>query len=174
MLLKTCVTELLKPMLRSDPSHVCSHSRSVEKRPVRLAFYSHDTMGMGHIRRNLLIATSIVRECRNVEVLLIAGTREAAFFASQAGLDCVTLPALAKNSDGQYSARHLRWSLEEITRLRSRIIQAAMDEFMPDVFVVDKLPRGIGNELVATLERLQRAGTNVCWDCVTSSMNHKS
>lgn len=159
MLLKTCVTELAQPMLRSDPAHVGSHPTTVAKRPVRLAFYSHDTMGMGHIRRNLLIASAIVRECHNVEVLLIAGTREAAFFASQAGLDCVTLPALAKSTDGHYSARHLGWSLEEITRLRSRIIQAAMDEFSPDVFVVDKLPRGIGNELVATLEQLQRAGT---------------
>ncbi len=100
-------------------------------RPMRVAFYSHDTMGMGHIRRNLLIASAIAQNCSNIEILLIAGTREAAYFATQAGLDCVTLPALTKSLDGKYSARHLGWSLEETTRLRSRVIQATLEEFAP-------------------------------------------
>ncbi len=34
-----------------------------------------------------------------------------------------------------------------------------MEEFAPDVFVVDKLPRGIGHELVTTLGRLRKTGT---------------
>ncbi len=159
MLLKTCVTDMSNALHRGDQAHVCTGPAEVPNRPVRLAFYSHDTMGMGHVRRNLLIASAIVRQCQNIEVLLIAGTREAAYFAMEAGLDCVTLPALTKTADGRYSARHLAWSFEETTTLRSRVILAAMEAFSPDVFVVDKLPRGIGHELVPTLERLRCAGT---------------
>ena len=157
MLLKTCVTEMSNPLLRGDSHHVPMARGS--QRPLRVAFYSHDTMGMGHIRRNLLIATAMVRACPGVEVLLIAGTREAAYFATEAGLDCVTLPALVKAADGRYSARHLGWSLEETTRLRGRIILATLAEYKPDVFVVDKVPRGIGHELVAALEHLRSLGT---------------
>jgi predicted glycosyltransferase len=148
-----------QPTLRNDSAHHGVAQVTERKRRIRIALYSHDTMGMGHIRRNLLIASSIVRECSDVEVLLIAGTREAAFFSSAVGLDCVTLPALAKDAEGRYAARNLGWSLEETTRLRARIIHATLEEFTPDVFVVDKLPRGIGHELVPTLECLQRNGT---------------
>ncbi len=171
MLLKTCVTEMSNPIVRTDLNHSGQIRSSQPNRPVRLAFYSHDTMGMGHIRRNLLIATAIVRDCPNVEILLIAGTREAAFFATEAGLDCVTLPALTKSADGRYSARHLGWSLEETTRLRSRIIQAAMEEFSPDVFVVDKLPRGIGMNWCQRLVNCDKRALSVYSDCATSWTN---
>ena len=161
MHLKTCVTDMSTPMLRPDSAHVHPPivSSPARSRPLRIAFYSHDTMGMGHIRRNLLIASAVVKSSSNIEALLVAGTREAAYFATQAGLDCVTLPALAKSADGHYKARNLGWSLEDTTRLRSQIIKATMDAFAPDVFVVDKLPKGIGNELLPTLDLLSKTST---------------
>ncbi len=126
-----------------------------QNRKPRIAFYSHDTMGMGHLRRNMLIASSLSRgECK-ADTLLIAGTREAGFFAEQAGLDCVTLPALTKHSDGQYTARHYNWSLEETTRLRGRVIASTLLAFRPDILVVDKLPQGICNELQRTLKLIR-------------------
>lgn len=160
MLLKTSVTNSQDPIQRPDPAHPLMSPVVAAPKAKRIAFYSHDTMGMGHIRRNLLIASSLVRNTPGVEALLIAGTREAAFFAAQTGLDCITLPALAKDLNGGYSARHLGWSLEQTVRLRSRIIAAAMDEFRPDIFVVDKLPLGIGNELSPTLEQLKSRPTH--------------
>ena len=159
MLLKTSVTEPLIPnsIYRAETGHLTNELARTAGRgkPVRIALYSHDTMGMGHIRRNLLIASSLVKEGANVEALLISGTREAAFFATQAGLDCVTLPALCKDTQGGYSARHFDWSLEKTVQLRSRIIAAAVDEFRPDLFIVDKIPLGIGNELESTMRLLE-------------------
>ncbi|MDX1927829.1 MAG: glycosyltransferase [Pirellulaceae bacterium] len=153
------MTEPLIPnsIFRAENSHLTSDLARIANRnkPVRIALYSHDTMGMGHIRRNLLIASSLVKDSANVEALLISGTREAAFFATQAGLDCVTLPALSKDTQGGYSARHFDWSLEKTVQLRSRIIAAAVDEFRPDIFIVDKIPLGIGNELESTMRLLK-------------------
>jgi predicted glycosyltransferase len=125
------------------------------RRKPRVAFYSHDTMGMGHLRRNMLIASSLSSGRCQADTLLIAGTREAGFFAEQAGLDCVTLPALAKTGDGQYSARRYSWSLEEATRLRGRVIASTLLAFQPDILVVDKLPQGICNELQRSLKLIR-------------------
>ncbi len=121
----------------------------------RIAFYSHDTMGMGHLRRNMLIASALSSGKCQADTLLIAGTREAGFFAEQAGLDCVTLPALTKKADGRYTARHYNWSLEETTRLRGRVIASTLLAFRPDILVVDKLPQGICNELQRTLKLIR-------------------
>lgn len=148
-----------------EPSHSSSTTDVVQRfdagqspapavhpgRRLRVAFYSHDTMGMGHLRRNMLIASSLSAGRCEADTLLIAGTREAGFFAEQAGLDCVTLPAVAKDRQGNYTARHYGWSLEETTRLRGRVIASTLLAFKPDLLVVDKLPQGICDELQRTL-----------------------
>jgi predicted glycosyltransferase len=126
------------------------------RKKLRVAFYSHDTMGMGHIRRNILIAGHLSSNPISAETLLIAGNRDAAVFAEQAGLDCVTLPALRKASDGHYAAKYFPWSLEETSTLRSRVIASTLLAFRPDIFVVDKLPQGICNELLRTLRMVKR------------------
>lgn len=112
-------------------------------------------MGMGHLRRNMLIASALSSGQCQADTLLIAGTREAGFFAEQAGLDCVTLPALTKKADGRYTARHYTWSVEETTRLRGRVIASTLLAFRPDILVVDKLPQGICNELQRTLKLIR-------------------
>ncbi len=119
-------------------------------------------MGMGHLRRNMLIASALSAGYCQADSLLIAGTREAGFFAEQAGLDCVTLPALTKNQDGRYAARHYSWSLEETTRLRGRVIASTLLAFQPDILVVDKLPQGICNELLRTLKLIRSRTQTHC------------
>lgn len=124
----------------------------------RVAFYSHDTMGLGHMRRNLLLAETLARNGAGTDVLVIAGSREAAIFGARRGIDCVTLPALQKRSAGAYAARHLDVPLGDVVALRSRTIAAAIDAFNPDLFVVDNVPRGAEGELNATLGALRRRG----------------
>ena len=136
-------------------------SPTLPRRP-RIALYSHDTMGMGHLRRNLLIAGSLTTAPLNAETLVISGAREASYFSEQAGLDCVTLPSLRKDLSGHYSARNFDWSLEQILYCRSRIISTAIECFQPDVFIVDKVPRGIGNELEPVLKQLRETGNTHC------------
>jgi predicted glycosyltransferase len=128
----------------------------------RIALYSHDTMGLGHLRRNILIASVLAESPINANVLLISGAREACHFAMRAGVDCVTLPSLCKDAAGDYSSKHLRWTCQQTTRLRSKIIASALDAFSPHVFIVDKIPRGIGNELDETLAVTRGRGTTHC------------
>ena len=128
----------------------------------RVALYSHDTMGVGHVRRNLLIAQALVGPPASTTVLLIAGAKEATAFALPTGADCLTLPALYKTPDGAYQSRALGLSLPELVGLRARAITAALRAFDPDVLVVDKEPRGAVSELGPALRALKARGRTRC------------
>jgi predicted glycosyltransferase len=127
-------------------------------KPLRIALYSHDTMGLGHTRRNLLIAQSFAKANVKVSILLIGGVSEATHFAKPTYVDYLTLPSLHKNQTGDYSAKSLELSLDEISELRSNVIWRALKIFKPDVFVVDNVPRGANNELKRSLKKLRKRG----------------
>lgn len=128
----------------------------------RVAFYSHDTMGLGHLRRNILIASALADSPIHASTLVISGASEACYFATRAGIDCVTLPSIRKDANGNYTSRHLGWSCQQTTRLRSSIIASTLEAFSPHVFVADKVPRGIGNELDEPLQAVRQRGRTRC------------
>src|SRR5262249_36164731 len=74
----------------------------VPSRKRRIALYSHDTMGVGHIRRNLTIAKAFANALPQAVTLLIAGVHELSTFGLPRGVDCLTLPSLFKQEDGTY------------------------------------------------------------------------
>jgi len=121
----------------------------------RIVLYSHDTMGLGHMRRNLLIAQTLAAPPLRAIVLLITGAQQINSFTLPSGVDCFTLPALFKNAEGQYSPRHLDISLRELIALRGKMIRAALEAFKPDVFVADNVARGAVRELDPALEYLR-------------------
>ncbi len=111
-------------------------------------------MGLGHMRRNLLLAQALRRSRLRAVVLMIAGAREACLLTRAGGIDCVALPSLLKDADGRYHPRHLEVSLREVLALRAGTARAALDAFDPDVLIVDNVPRGAVRELDPILESL--------------------
>jgi len=132
------------------------------KRKWRIALYSHDTMGLGHKRRNLLIAQTLGLSPLQADILIISGMRDASQTPMPPGVDCLTLPALTKNIDGQYQPRQLDVSLREMIALRSQVIRATLKSFAPDIFIVDNVPRGAVQELDPVLEYLRTQGHTRC------------
>src|SRR5262249_55985809 len=53
-------------------------------------------------------------------------------------------------------------NLSALLALRSKTIAAALDAFEPDVLIVDKVPRGAGHELDASLEAIRAHGLTRC------------
>lgn len=139
-----------------------SNRRSPGGGGVRIALYSHDTLGLGHTRRNLAIAHELTRLDIQVDILLITGSRASARFALPPGADCLTLPSLRKDLDGSYHARSLDLSLGELSTLRAETIWAALKAFKPDLFIVDNVPRGAAGELDTALRKLRKRGTTRC------------
>jgi predicted glycosyltransferase len=126
----------------------------------RIALYSHDAQGLGHMRRNIAIAQALVGAAPS-SILLVAGAREAALFPLPEGTDTLTLPALGKDGNGIYRSRSLNLDLDQIVRLRAHSLCAALAAFEPDVLIVDKLPSGIENELSHSFGLLEAMGTRL-------------
>jgi predicted glycosyltransferase len=122
----------------------------------RIALYSHDTQGLGHIRRNLGIAGALSRRAQPPDILLLSGVREARAFALPTNTDCLTLPSFRKDPSGRYGARSLSMSLDQLIELRAQTIKVALEMFDPQVLVVDKVARGAFGELEPALEELAR------------------
>jgi predicted glycosyltransferase len=148
----------------ATPSDRPLHEWMADFRPrkKRIALYSHDTMGIGHMRRNLLIAETLARHSSEATILLIAGAREVNAFGVPTRVDFLSLPSLYKQGNGQYQARHLDLSLEELIALRARTIAASLEAFAPHLLIVDKTPRGAVNELDPALRVLRHHGKTRC------------
>jgi predicted glycosyltransferase len=124
----------------------------------RILVYSHDTFGLGNIRRMLEIARHLVASSSQVSVLVITGSPMLHAFRIPERVDYVKLPCLARDVEGRYAPRLTDMSMEETVRLRANLIRNAIAGFDPHLILVDKKPFGVENELSGALADLpQRA-----------------
>ncbi|WP_171232656.1 glycosyltransferase family protein [Ruegeria sp. HKCCA4812] len=125
-------------------------------RAPRILFYSHDTFGLGHLRRSRALAAAITQADQSASALILTGSPVAGRFTFPRRVDHVRLPGVTKRADGSYAARTIGMGIEEVTELRSGLIQTAVQQFDPDVLIVDKEPTGFRGELLPTLNHLQK------------------
>jgi predicted glycosyltransferase len=113
----------LSPLLHVVPSPAAAGEPTAPTRRLRIALYSHDALGLGHLRRNLALATAFTAGFDSSErcpdVLLFAGALESTDFTRPEGCDLVTLPSLRKYDDGRYGARQLSFELDEVVARRT-------------------------------------------------------
>ena len=118
-------------------------------------------MGLGHVRRNMLLAQSVLEAHPDADVLLLSGVRESGAFKLPQGADSVTLPTYVKTSEGKYIPRSLGNDITRLVKIRKEIISAALDAFEPDIVIIDNVPRGAMNELDNILPELASRGTHI-------------
>lgn len=112
--------------------------------------YSHDTFGLGHIRRCLAIALSL-RKCP-ANVLILTGSVLAGRFKIPRRIDFVRIPGMIKVTNEQYLPLSMKLEATEVMEIRKKIILATAMAFKPDFFIVDKAPLGLKREVVDTLQ----------------------
>ena len=120
----------------------------------RVLIYSHDTFGLGNIRRMLEIARHLVESEPQLSVLIITGSPMLHAFRIPARIDYVKLPCLSRDTRGHYGARYLDMNLRATVRLRANIIRSTILDFAPDLILVDKKPYGVEEELSGALDAL--------------------
>ena len=124
------------------------------KKP-KILLYSHDTFGLGHLRRSLTIAEQIARDLPKAHQLLITGSMVAGAFDLPPRLDMIKLPALSKRSNGRYTTRVLPQTLRQTIAWREQMILQAVTNFQPDLVLVDKVAAGVKDELLPALRHLR-------------------
>ncbi len=122
----------------------------------RILLYSHDTYGLGHLRRNLAIAAHLLRTVDQLQIVLVSGSPVASRFNLPRGLQIVTLPPVVKVAPETYDARDRRIGFGVVSRARAAIIADVARRFRPDVLLVDHAPLGMKGELLPTFETLRR------------------
>ena len=127
-------------------------------RGARVLIYSHDTFGLGHLRRCRTIAHSLVESHEDLSVLILSGSPIIGSFDFRRRVDFVRVPGVIKLRNGEYTSLNLQLQLEETLSMRSSIIEHTADIFDPDVFIVDKEPLGLRGEIRGTLEMLRARG----------------
>jgi len=125
----------------------------------RILMYSHDTFGLGHLRRCRAIAHAIVEEYKGVSVLIISGSQIAGAFDFKARVDFVKIPSVIKLYNGEYDSIGEYIDIDEILQMRKLIIQRTAEAFNPDIFIVDKEPMGLKGELEPTLAMFRNTKT---------------
>ncbi len=120
--------------------------------------YSHDTFGLGHLRRCRTIAHSLVEAFKGVHVLIITGSQIAGAFDLKARVDFVKVPSVIKLYNGEYTSISRHINIEETIEWRTKIIRSTAESFEPDIFIVDKEPLGLKRELLPTLQYLKKRG----------------
>ncbi len=126
---------------------------------IRILMYSHDTFGLGHLRRCRAIAHAIVEQFKGVSVLIISGSQIAGAFDFRARVDFVKIPSVIKLYNGEYDSIGEYIDIDEILDMRKLIIQRTAEAFQPDIFIVDKEPMGLRGELEPTLEMFRNSDT---------------
>lgn len=126
---------------------------------LRIALYSHDSLGLGHTRRNLAIAQALSDALpeltgRTLSGMLITGERTATSYRCPEGFDWLVVPGIRKKS-GKYEARHLGVKSKRLFDIRSSVIGGALDAFRPHIVIVDRHPFGIDGELIKPLKDLK-------------------
>src|SRR5437867_510598 len=128
---------------------------------MRFFFYSHDGMGLGHVRRQIAIAAALREVVPDAQVLLATSVDEVASLGLPPNVDTLKLPGLRKTANAEYSARRLGIPKAQMRKLRSAVLREAVKAFDPDVILVDKHPFGAGGELEPALRAAKSAGAHL-------------
>ena len=125
---------------------------------VRVLIYSHDTFGLGHLRRCRAIAHALVEHNRHLSVLILTGSPIIGSFDFRARVDFVRVPGVIKLRSGDYTTLNLHIDIEQTLAMRASIIRHTAEIFDPDLFIVDKEPLGLRGEVDDTLHMLKDRG----------------
>ena len=127
----------------------------------RIAFYSHDTMGLGHLRRCLKMAAAITERLGTQDGLILTGSPWSDLLKPPSGFRFVSLPPVIKTGPAEYQSRDPAMSLAGVIASRRAVIERELHRFAPQLLVVDNVPCGLGGEILPTLAAVRRLGTRI-------------
>ncbi|WP_419555908.1 glycosyltransferase family protein [Pseudosulfitobacter pseudonitzschiae] len=144
-------------MMAHDTTLAPARNRSPD-RPRRIVLYSHDTFGLGHLRRSRALAAALTQANPDASAIILTGSPVAGRFTFPERVDHIRLPGVTKLADGSYVSQTLGLDIDETTNLRAALIRSAIEQYDPDLLIVDKEPTGFRGELLPTLELIQKTG----------------
>jgi predicted glycosyltransferase len=132
---------------------LCCAARSTAP---KVLLYSHDTFGLGNIRRTLLLAESLGDAYSSASLLIVTGSPMIHAFRIPPRTDYIKLPCVTRPDADRYEPAYLNTRRSEVADIRSGVLERAILGFAPDLMIVDKRAAGIGGELIEPIRTLRR------------------
>src|SRR5256886_17613530 len=118
---------------------------------MRFFFYSHDGMGLGHVRRHIAIASALHETSPETQILLATSVDEVANLGLPPNVDTLKLPGLRKDANSEYSCRRLGISKGQMRSLRTAVLLETVKAFQPHVILGDTHTLCAGGDLEPAL-----------------------
>ena len=151
------VPQEVYPEVVADGSDEAFFAREGRGYPsVKVLLYSHDTFGLGHLRRNLAIAGKLLDGSGRFSVRLLTGSPVIGEWNLPPGLRVQPLPPVIKTGAESYAARAPGQLFGLVKGYREALILKTVMCQRPDVFLVDHAPAGMNGELLSTLAWIRR------------------
>ena len=128
----------------------------------RLLFYCQHILGIGHLMRSMEIVKGLMAD---FQVCFINGGEAIADFPIPPGVEVVQLPPL--KTDDEFSELHLPPgfdSLPAVFSARCQQMTAVVEQFQPDIFMVELFPFGrrrFSAELIPVIEAARDRGARI-------------
>ena len=125
---------------------------------MRFLLYSHDSWGLGHLKRSLTIAGALTSRFEGANVMIVTGSPCATQFELPVNCDVLKLPSISKDAEGDYVSRSFSADVAATVQLRSRLILEAYRAFQPHLVLVDHQLTGLRSEALRMLREARREG----------------
>ena len=88
----------------------------------RIAIYSQDGLGLGHMRRTNSIAYQVLQLRPDAGVITLSDLQLGQFFQTAQNHDYVKLPSIVKAGVGDWRAANLPFAFSDVLQLRTELI----------------------------------------------------
>jgi predicted glycosyltransferase len=123
----------------------------------KIMFYCQHISNVEHLTHSIEIVRELVRD---FQVCFVNGGQHISDFQIPQGVEVINLPTLRVDAEFQQSQPSERnFTLEAIQYLRSRKLMRAINNFVPDIVLIDLFPFGRGQfkfEILPLLDRLKQ------------------
>jgi predicted glycosyltransferase len=136
---------------------------------VRAVLFSNEMLGLGHVRRSLVLASAFASSHEHGTALVVTGSHAVGAMEIPTGVDVLKLPTAHVDPACPWRGSTLRppatlaIAPRAIHELRAELSLAAVRALRPDTVVVDFSPLGREDDLRPTLEWLRAEG-----ECTTA------
>lgn len=121
----------------------------------KVLLYSHDSYGLGHLRRNLAVARHLLGERHPPQVVLASGSPVLDRVDRPERLVCAQLPPVTKIGPEEYRPLEANVSMSLVKQARSAVLRDVVLRWRPDVLLVDHAPHGLKGELLPVFETIE-------------------
>ena len=115
----------------------------------------HDGAGLGHTWRGLQIASHVAESLVDSSTLILSDLQAISRLRFPQNVDYVHLPGIVRGSQQDYEARSLNLDLQNVLRIRRRIILSVAKNFKPDVIIFEGDPHILSPEMTRILASLK-------------------